>query len=93
MSISREKLSQFLNNSCTEDGSFVMHKDGEVDIRYSMLFSIYEITLEILVIVFVCSDALLTLEFCLFKGIQFLVVFIDVHLLIPTYFYTTVDSR
>ena len=93
MSISREKLSQFLNNSRTEDGSFVMHKDGEVDIRYSMLFSIYEITLEILVVVFVCSDALLALVFCLFKGIQILVVFIDVHLLIPTYFYATVDSR
>ena len=79
MSISREKLSQFLNNSRTEDGSFVMHKDGEVDIRYSVLFSIYEITLEILVVAFVCSDTVLTLVFCLFKGIQILVVFIDVH--------------
>ena len=49
----REKLSQFLNNSRTEDGSFVMHKDGEVDIRYCMLFSVYEITLVILAVVFI----------------------------------------
>ena len=58
-----------------------------------MLFSIYKITLEILVVVFVCSDAVLALVFCLFKGIQILVVFIDVYLLTPTFFYTTVDSR
>ena len=60
----REKLSQFLNNSRTEDGSFVMHKDGEVDIRYCMLFSVHEISN----VVSVWSDALVMFVFCLFKG-------------------------